>query len=747
VLAAWIDDTRAGLGQNGELRIARSADEAARLSEPDDAPIAPVRVAWLPPGRDGDRRWRRRDLLRLHPQFGVSARERERILATEHDRCRILVGEAARPSELGRRIRARSASRAPHDLPAFIASQAKLTLDRSERSLTGARYKMPSDVAEHMAGSRRFEDGISGLAADLGRSPADVRAEALGYLQEMASTQSQLAIELWALLAKTLWSRAYDLCCDPAAIKELRELNERHPLVFLPTHKSNLDQWVLTSLLHDNGFPRNHTLGGINFGFWPLGPLGRRVGVIWIRRSIRDNPVYRWMLRQYLGYLVGKRFNLEWYIEGGRTRTGKLLPPKMGLLRYLVDAIEDAGVDDVQIVPVSIVYDQLAEVAEMTAESRGGAKTPEGLRWFVGYAGRQSRASGRVQVRFGEPVNAFDALRAHGAQSDPRLALSKLAFDVCTRINRVTPVTSTGLATLAMLGVEGRSLTAAEVRDVLEPLRRYAEARALPGTDEIAELATVAGAQRTLAALVDHGVLQSFDKGREPVFAIGPENELIAAFHRNTVIHWFVNRSIAELALVRAAEEESDTEQMEIAWSEAFRLRDVLKFEFFFEERDRFRDDMRAELALIDPTWHKEGELTVADVGRALVDSGGLMAHRVLTSFLEAYLVVADCLAAQDPRRPLDEQAFIAECLGVGRQLRLQEQITSGEAVSGELFASALKLADNRGLLRTDDPSLGAARLAFKDELTDLVRRIRIVAQLDRERRGSDALVATAGGA
>ena len=78
--------------------------------------------------------------------------------------------------------------------------------------------------------------------------------------------------------------------------------------------------------------------------------------MIWIRRTITDNPVYRWVLRQYLAYLVGKRFNLEWYIEGGRTRTGKLLPPKMGLLRYLVDAIDEAEIDDVYVVPVSIVF-------------------------------------------------------------------------------------------------------------------------------------------------------------------------------------------------------------------------------------------------------------------------------------------------------------------------------------------------------------------------------------------------------
>jgi glycerol-3-phosphate O-acyltransferase len=358
-------------------------------------------------------------------------------------------------------MRSQASSDSGRALVTFVERQARLALDRRERSVTGQRYKVPQDVTDQMVRDRRFEEGIAALAEQLRRPAMEVRTEALGYLEEMACTQSPLVRELWARWARAMYARAYELCFDPAAIERLRTLGERHPLVFLPTHKSNLDGYVLASLLYEQGFPPNHTLGGINMAFWPLGPVGRRVGVIWIRRTISDNPVYRWVLRQYLAYLVGRRFNLEWYIEGGRTRTGKLLPPKMGLLRYLVDAIEEAGIDDVRVVPVSIVYDQLEEVAEMTAECRGAVKHAEGLRWLVDYARRQGRPSGRVQVGFGEPLAVSSALRRYGVAEDPRLALSKLAFDVCTRINRSTPVTRTGMVTLAMLGGDGRSLTAA----------------------------------------------------------------------------------------------------------------------------------------------------------------------------------------------------------------------------------------------------------------------------------------------
>jgi glycerol-3-phosphate O-acyltransferase len=730
LLTEWVAQLRATCADGVSVHVARSAVEAVVLAERDDAAIAPATVAWLPPGTDGDRRWRARDIVKLRRRTGISERERRRILRSWPDRCRILVGEPARLSDLRLRLSERSTGDSKRELASFVARQARLALDARERSVTGSRYKVPQDVKDQMVGSRHFDEGIAALAEKLGRPRTEVRAEALGYLEEMACTQSRVARELWVRLARTMYSRAYELSFDRNAIDHLRALAGEHPLVFLPTHRSNLDGYVMASLLYEQGFPPNHTLGGINMAFWPLGPLGRRVGVIWIRRTIRDNAVYRWVLRHYLGYLVGKRFNLEWYIEGGRTRSGKLLPPKMGLLRYLVDAIDDAGVEDAQIVPVSIVYDQLEEVAEMTAESRGAVKHAEGLRWLVDYARRQNRPSGRVQVCFGEPLEISSALRTYGAAEDPRLALSKLAFEVCARINRATPVTRPGMVTLAMLGVDGRSLTAVEVSDVLAPLRRYAKSRALPGAEEIAELATVSGVEATLATLIEHGVVQCFDRGSEPVYSIGKDNELVAAFYRNGVVHWFVNRSIAELALVRAAEEEV-WNSVEVAWTEAFRLRDVLKFEFFFADREGFREEMREELALIEPGWPTT-ELTLSDVGRALAQSGALMAPRVLSSFLESYLVVAECLLAQPARTPVDQESFLKACLALGEQFRLQHRIAGAEAVSMELFRSALKLADNRGLLKAGGPELATARQMFADDLRDLVRRVRVLRDIGR---------------
>lgn len=168
-------------------------------------------------------------------------------------------------------------------------------------------------------------------------------------------------------------------------------------------------------------------------------------------------------------------------------------------------------------------------------------------------------------------------------------------------------------------------------------------------------------------------------------------------------------------------------------WEAAYRLRDLLKFEFFFPERAEFAARLTEEMRLVDPGWEgRIGDGTVgADMLTQLTESGFVMAHRVLRSFFDAQLVVAERLAARDATTPLDRKQFIDECLAVGKQMLLQQRLHSPESVSSELFGTAVKLADNHGLLDTGEPELPARRAAFAAELRTIGARISRLATLD----------------
>jgi glycerol-3-phosphate O-acyltransferase len=151
------------------------------------------------------------------------------------------------------------------------------------------------------------------------------------------------------------------------------------------------------------------------------------------------------------------------------------------------------------------------------------------------------------------------------------------------------------------------------------------------------------------------------------------------------------------------------------------RLRDLLKYEFFFAAKPEFAEEVRAELAILDPDWERKArDPTAMAIATGLAELPLLLGHRVLGSFLEAYMVVADRLAAHPPG-PVDEASFLEECIGVGRQYRLQQRIHSAESISKELFRNALTLAGGRGLL---EPGATDGRQAFAAELREVVNRV-----------------------
>jgi len=706
-----------------------------------DALLVPLRVAWLPPEREGGRVAHLRDVFTGDPNDPGALRQRL-IRRRQADRCRMVAAEPATSAELRQRWREAGHSGANETvgLARFVARQAELALERAERSLRGARYKVPRLVREDILASPAFRGGLRRLARQLGRPLAAVEHEAARTLKEIAATHSPFVIDLVSRLIRKLYTRGYGeaLHYDRSQLAAVKALGQRHPIVFLPSHKSNLDHLVLQYALHENGHPPNHTAGGINMNFFPVGPLVRRSGVFFIRRTFKDNPVYKLVLQHYVDYLIEKRFSLEWYIEGGRSRSGKLLPPRFGLLAYVVDAYRRGKSDDVMLVPASIAYDQISDVGDYAAEQSGAPKERESFSWFVRLVRRMGRRYGNIHFRFGEPISLAKALGRPDPRAEPNpdeqsLAVQKLAFEVAVRINRVTPVTASSLVTLALLGTGDQALSVGETRRGLANLLDSVRRRNLPVVGQL-DLDDDEGVGRNLEALVENGVVSRFAGGPEPVYRIGPEQQLSAAYYRNTVIHFFVTPAIAELALLRSAEADVADPVAEL-WDEAMRLRDLLKFEFFFPEKEIFRGELRQAIALQERDW--EPRLRAGgDAIRALVRGfKPFSAHRVLRPFLEAYRLVGDHLEGRSAGEPWDEARAVALCMGLGRQYHLQHRIRSADAVSKVLIQTGLRLARNRELQGPGAPDLARRRHAFAEEIRGALRRVEAIEALAAARR------------
>ncbi|HRH85240.1 MAG TPA: 1-acyl-sn-glycerol-3-phosphate acyltransferase [Rubrivivax sp.] len=596
----------------------------------------------------------------------------------------------------------------------------------------GAMLRSRKRNANAVLATERFRGQVALLAGRLQRPLDEVTKEASEGMREIASVQHPAFAAMFDHGLGPMHTRAFTIDVDQEGLKELKRLDKDHSLVFLPTHRSYADAFILTQTLREGGMPRNFILGGNNLGFFPLGTIIRRSGGVLMRRSFQDDEVYKFVVREYLGYLAAQGNNLEWYMEGGRSRTGKLRPPKYGLLRYLVDAVESGVTRDMLLVPVAITYDQLHEIGMMAAEESGARKAKEGVRWLADYARMQQKWIGTAYVRFGEPLSLKEALRrADAEQGGGRWTVEKIAFEVFSRINRVTPVTAPALVTLALLGVGDRGLTLSEVQRLVLPLHGYAVQRGLP-TATVDGLKTEIGLADVLDSLAKSGVVRRYAKGLEPVYGINPGQHSVAAFYRNSAIHWFVNRAITELAWSMELGAPAD-DPLESAWQRSFALRDLLKFDFFFSEREAFREEIKAEMRLLDPRFRVRAA-EPATRHETLLEAPFLVAHRVLTAFIEAYYVVADRLAAHPADVAVDKPAFLDLCVNVGKQYLMQRRLQSPECISKELFGNALLLAANRNLLKPGDPTLAARRADFAKELTALVTATGAIDALDQQR-------------
>src|SRR3954471_20367117 len=474
--------------------------------------VTALRVAWRPRKTDDGPARRRGPRARLTSAAPPIPRRPPRsmqaaALRRDPERARVVVAEPATVAELSRRWDGAGS------LADFVAAQAQLALDRAERRVVGDRVKVPRQVVEAIEASPEFRREVRALAERLERPEDEVVAEAVADLDGLVAAIDPAAVELFRSIFRPLHARAWTVDADTAGLARLRELNRRHPQVFLPSHRSYVDPLVLADVLARHDFPRNHVLGGDNLSFWPLGALAKRAGIVFIRRAFGDDGVYKLGVREYFVFLLAKRFNLEWYMEGGRSRTGKLRPPRHGLLAAVAEAVEQGRVDDVHLVPVSITYDQLREVSAMAAEQLGAPKKGEGLAWLAGYARAQLEPIGAAHVRFAEPISLRRALDGvdTGDPAARRLALQKAVFEVAVGINRVTPVVATALVTLALLGVRDRALTLGQVQRVLEPVQAYLSERDLMGSGQ--SLLTDKGLRRVLGALTESKVVTTYSGG------------------------------------------------------------------------------------------------------------------------------------------------------------------------------------------------------------------------------------------
>jgi glycerol-3-phosphate O-acyltransferase len=390
----------------------------------------------------------------------------------------------------------------------------------------------------------------------------------------------------------------------------------------------------------------------------------------------------------------------------------------------VVESCEKEKVDKVLLVPVSIAFDRIAEIDDYVAIQRGEPKRKESLGWFFNYIFGMTQPYGKIYVRFARPVALAEAssLSADlpGSEgTDPSL-VTRMGFEVCSRIEQITPIKSADVLTMVLLGANGRALTAAEIHAQAGDIAALVRARKLPAASGFS-LDDEVQVRAAVLALQGSGLVRCFDKANTPVYYIPRGKQLAAAYYRNTITHYFLSAALAEIGLAVCARD-IESPNAQLLEREVLGLRDLYRFEFFFKPTAEFLQEVQVAALERYPGWNS-GEQSLQKLLRERPPQFG---HAILRSITESYLILAVTLLELEAQPVNDRKKFITRLLAQGEQMLLRRTISCESSVSQDLFANGLRLAEQLQLL-AGGSALLPAREAFAQRVVSALSAINLL--------------------
>ncbi|TNF28032.1 MAG: hypothetical protein EP329_18545 [Deltaproteobacteria bacterium] len=621
-------------------------------------------------------------------------------------------------------------------------------LSIEERVIRGPVLKRSKRIREEILDSPRVKGAISAVARESGASEKALTKEIGGYLKEMAADFSMKYVEFMCMSMTVIFARLYsELVIDKEGLEKVREAGRKAPLILLPCHRSHVDYLVISYMFYANGLISPHIAAGKNLNFFPIGRIFRRSGAFFLRRSFKNNPHYALAFREYLRKLVKEGYWIEFFIEGGRSRTGKMLPPKFGMLKIIVDAIRDGAAKDVYLVPIYVGYEQVIEEGAFTRELRGGAKKKENITALLNATQVLWSKYGRLYVNFADPISCREALDRVGLADDdpsPKASdafLHTLGYRVSHGINSVAMVTPSSLVASALLFhakrgaafstilrrvgflLEIAHMKGARLSKTLEHALKIHRQDIVAAKEELAasgladqllalgEQSPVARARgeavqdaiaEALGNWQKNKILASHVFGEDDVvWAVDPAHRINLDFYKNNIVHLLVPEAIMATA-VRSTMEMGSTTVLRVMEGAAFLSR-TFQYEFVFDPDRGFARAFRETLqgfedgGLIRRTPGED----FSDVRIAITERGAetmALFHRVLLPWIEAYWLLATALDRQG-HEPVSQAALVKEAQTVGERRYQVGDITCTEASSSVTFSHALDAYEGFGFL------------------------------------------------
>ncbi len=331
-------------------------------------------------------------------------------------------------------------------------------LNRQRKSITGPILKSSQEITEDILTRKSLREYLADYASKNNIPLYKVNKKAASYIKEIAANYNLRIINVFNWALSWIFKNIFEgLVLNQDEINRMREKSTQAPLILIPCHKSHLDYLLLPYVMYRNNMPCPHIAAGKNLSFWPLGPLFRGGGAFFIRRTFKGAELYRKIFGAYLEKLLYEGFNLKIFIEGGRSRTGKLLSPRPGGLGMIIKAYLNGACDNLYFVPVFVGYDRVLEEDAYLKEIEGGKKSPETLKGLINTRKFLKKKYGKVYIKFDDPLSLKEYLKEKNidltrATDDEYMQFVKqFAYKLINSINKNAIVTPHGIIASAIL--------------------------------------------------------------------------------------------------------------------------------------------------------------------------------------------------------------------------------------------------------------------------------------------------------
>jgi len=566
-----------------------------------------------------------------------------------------------------------------------LARALQIFLYREERLVWGPTLLPRRVVRRQVLRDPELARLVRRIAAERGVPRRPVWKEARGYFDEMASNFNGVFFATIEAIFNRIWPRVF-AGLEILGLEKVAECVKEHPVVLVPCHRSHFDYLILSYIFHTNYLSPPHIAAGNNLNLWLVGPLLRGAGAFFIRRTFEDNELYKMVFRRYLTFLIREGYTQEFFIEGGRTRTGKILTPKLGMLAAIVNSFVEGVRRDLYFVPISIHYGRIPEEEAYRREVAGEEKEPESLGALLRARSVLKRRYGTVYVSYGDPIALNGALgplreRFQSSSGDPvieeekRRFIQRLGFRLLREVNAAAVAGATSLSATVLLAAPRPALRLPEFLSAAHALTTLLRTSGVHVTASL-ERNEQSDFRESLRWLESGGLMERLVDSGGVVLHAPAGKRLNLDFYKNNIIHFFLVPSLLTRAVL--AEVPLSALRAHVGW-----WLDLYRWEFPLPEREALAAELGRWLEYYRDIGAVEGDSAVPEHPLVRATAG------ILENFREAYLVAARTITAQE-EWPIAQNALAQKMRRQFATSLLLGEVHKPEGNSIVTFANAL---------------------------------------------------------